>query len=178
VELSPDAKRAFKTQSYAPAPRIEGVEIMELARHQDDGGALTELARLNEGRTESPAGFTLRQVNYSEIEPGVIKAFHLHVRQTDVWYVPPSDRMLLVLLDVRKGSPTEGTRMRLMLGNGSSRLVRIPPGVAHGVRNLGTEVGRIMYFVDVQFTAEPAESDEGRLPWDYLGADVWEVTRG
>jgi dTDP-4-dehydrorhamnose 3,5-epimerase len=108
----------------------------------------------------------------------VIKAFHLHVRQTDVWYVPPSDRMLLVLLDVRKGSPTEGTRMRLMLGNGSSRLVRIPPGVAHGVRNLGTEVGRIMYFVDVQFTAEPAESDEGRLPWDYLGADVWEVTRG
>jgi hypothetical protein len=35
-----------------------------------------------------------------------------------------------------------------------------------------------MYFVDVQFTAEPAESDEGRLPWDYLGADVWEVTRG
>jgi dTDP-4-dehydrorhamnose 3,5-epimerase len=178
VELSPDAKRAFKTQSYAAAPRIEGVEIVDLARHHDDGGALTELARLTEGRTESPAGFTLRQVNYSEVEPGVIKAFHLHVRQTDVWYVPPSDRMLLVLVDVRKGSLTEGARMRLMLGDGSSRLVSIPPGVAHGVRNLGVAVGRIIYFVDVQFTAEPAESDEGRLPWDYLGADVWDVTRG
>ena len=34
------------------------------------------------------------------------------------------------------------------------------------------------YIVDVQFTAESAESDEGRLPWDYLGADVWDVTRG
>lgn len=178
MELSPDAKRAFKTQSYAPAPRIEGVEIVELTRHHDDGGALTELARLNEGRTASPAGFTLRQVNYSEVEPGVIKAFHLHVRQTDVWYVPPSDRMLLILVDVRQGSPTEGVRMRLMLGNGGSRLVRIPPGVAHGVRNLGAGVGRIIYFVDVHFAAEPAESDEGRLPWDYLGADVWDVTRG
>jgi dTDP-4-dehydrorhamnose 3,5-epimerase len=128
VELSPDAKRAFKVQSYAAAPRIEGVEIVQLARHRDDGGALTELARLNDGRTQVPAGFTLRQINYSELEPGVIKAFHLHVRQTDVWYVPPGDRMLLVLVDVRKGSPTEGVRMRLVLGDGGSRLVRIPPG--------------------------------------------------
>ncbi len=178
MELSPDAKRAFKVQAYAAGPRIEGVEVVELARHRDDGGALTELARLSDGRTQTPAGFTLRQINYSELEPGVIKAFHLHVRQTDVWYVPPGDRMLLVLVDVRKGSPTEGVRMRLVLGDGSSRLVRIPPGVAHGVRNLGASTGRIIYFVDVQFTAEPAETDEGRLPWDYLGADVWDVTRG
>ncbi|HSF07439.1 MAG TPA: dTDP-4-dehydrorhamnose 3,5-epimerase family protein [Methylomirabilota bacterium] len=178
MELSPDAKRAFKIQSYAPAPRIEGVEIIELARHHDDGGALTELARLNEGRTQAPGGFTLRQINYSELEPGVIKAFHLHVRQTDVWYVPPGDRMLLVLIDVRKGSPTAGVRMRLVLGDGGSRLIRIPPGVAHGVRNLGAHPGRIIYFVDVQFSAEPAACDEGRLPWDYVGADVWDVTRG
>ncbi|MGH7300357.1 MAG: hypothetical protein ACREJE_08100, partial [Candidatus Rokuibacteriota bacterium] len=38
MELSPDAKRAFKVQSYAAAARIEGVEIVELSRHRDDGG--------------------------------------------------------------------------------------------------------------------------------------------
>jgi dTDP-4-dehydrorhamnose 3,5-epimerase len=86
--------------------------------------------------------------------------------------------MLLVLFDVRAGSPTEGARMRLMLGDGASRLVVIPPGVAHGVRNLGSATGCLVYFVDVQFTPEPAASDEGRLPWDFLGADVWETTRG
>jgi dTDP-4-dehydrorhamnose 3,5-epimerase len=123
-------------------------------------------------------GFAVRQVNYSEMAPGAIKAFHLHARQTDVWYVPPSDRLLLVLIDVRKGSPTEGARMRLMLGDGASRLVRIPPGVAHGVRNLGPSPGHLLYFVDVPFTPEPAACDEGRLPWDFLGADVWEMTRG
>jgi dTDP-4-dehydrorhamnose 3,5-epimerase len=185
MELTPDAKRAFHFQSYGPAPGgrgdapvIQGVEVVELKRHADDGGSMTELARLTGAEPQALAGFTLRQVNYSEIEPGVIKAFHLHARQTDVWYVPPSDRVLVVLIDVRKGSGTEGARHRLMLGSGSSRLLRIPPGVAHGARNLGRATARIVYFTDVHFSPEPATCDEGRLPWDYAGPDVWEPARG
>jgi hypothetical protein len=50
--------------------------------------------------------------------------------------------------------------------------------VAHGVKNLAATRGRIIYFVDVQFQAAPAESDEGRLPWDFAGAGVWDVVRG
>ena len=178
TDLSPDAKPEFHLQSYAPAQPIEGVEIVELKRHHDDGGSMTELARLTEGHPEALAGFTVRQINYSEVEPGAIKAFHLHLRQTDVWYVPPSDRMLVVLIDVRKGSRTEGARRRIVLGSGASRLLRIPAGVAHGARNLGTGTGRIIYFTDLHFSAEPATCDEGRLPWDYAGADIWEIARG
>src|ERR671922_419457 len=137
MEFSADAKRAFHVQSYGGAPRIDGVRVVDLTRHADDGGAMTELARLTDGRATGLGDFTVRQVNYSEMAPGVIKAFHLHTRQTDVWFVPPSDRMLVLLLDVRTGSRTEGARQRLMLGNGASRLLVIPPGVAHGVRNLG-----------------------------------------
>jgi dTDP-4-dehydrorhamnose 3,5-epimerase len=116
-------------------------------------------------------------VNYSELEPGAIKAFHLHKRQTDVWYVPPCDKLLLVLHDCRKGSATENQTMRFVIGDGTSRIVRIPPGVAHGCRNLAGERGRILYFVDVQFSTGP-DCDEGRLPWDYLGSEIWEVVRG
>jgi len=54
----------------------------------------------------------------------------------------------------------------------------VPPGVAHGVRNLGPGPGRVIYFVDREFDADPARCDEGRLPWDFIGAEVWEVTRG
>ncbi len=178
MDLTPAAKRAFQIQSYGPASSIDGVEIVELKRFSDDGGSMTELARLTDGHAQAVAGFTLRQINYSEVEPGAIKAFHLHQRQTDVWYVPPTDRMLLVLLDVRQGSKTEGARMRLTLGAGASRLVRIPPGVAHGVRNLAATAGRIIYFTDVHFSPEPSMCDEGRLPWDYAGAEIWDVTRG
>jgi dTDP-4-dehydrorhamnose 3,5-epimerase len=112
------------------------------------------------------------------MDPGVIKAFHLQRRQTDVWFVPPGDRMLLVLLDARAGSPTENAVRRLILGDASSRLVRIPPGVAHGVRNLASTRGRIIYFVDTHFSPDPDTSDEGRLPWDHAGADIWEPVRG
>jgi dTDP-4-dehydrorhamnose 3,5-epimerase len=178
MEWTPQAKRVFQVQSYEPRPPIDGVEMIALTRHHDDGGSMTELARLTGGAADAMAGFTVRQVNFSEIEPGAIKAFHLHQRQTDVWFVPPSDRVLLVLVDVRKGSRTEGATMRVMLGNGASRLARIPPGVAHGARNLGTATGRIIYFTDLHFSADPSDCDEGRLPWDYLGAEVWNVTRG
>ncbi len=66
---------------------------------------------------QSLRDLSIRQINYySEIEPGVIRAFHLHGRQTDAWYVPPSDPLLVVLVDVRKGSRTEAVTHRLVLG--------------------------------------------------------------
>src|SRR4030095_14938308 len=148
MDLNDRAKRAFSVQGYVAAPAIAGVEVKELRRFHDDGGNFTELGRLTAGIDADFPGFEVRQVNYSEMDPGVIKAFHLHMRQTDVWFVPPSDKMLLVLLDVRDGSPTGHAQSRIVLGDGASRMVRIPPGVAHGVRNLAATRGRIIYFVD------------------------------
>jgi dTDP-4-dehydrorhamnose 3,5-epimerase len=178
MDLSDDAKRAFSLQAYAPAPEIAGVEVVDLKRFTDDGGSFLELGRLSGGVHAAFPGFEVRQVNYSEMDPGIVKAFHLHRRQTDVWFVPPGDKMLVVLLDVRAGSPTEHRQRRLVLGDGTARLVRIPPGVAHGVKNLAPTRGRLIYFVDTHFTPDPAQGDEGRLPWDFVGAQVWDVTRG
>ncbi|MCA8954571.1 MAG: dTDP-4-dehydrorhamnose 3,5-epimerase family protein [Planctomycetes bacterium] len=178
MQINDQATRAFSHQDYTPAQRIEGVEIAELKRFNDDGGAITELGRLTAGMHAELAGFEVKQVNYSEVEPGAVKAYHLHHRQTDVWYVPPHDKLLLVLHDCRKGSPSEGRTMRFVLGDGRNRLVRIPPGVAHGTKNLAASMGRIIYMVDVQFSPTPGECDEGRLPWDFLGAEIWDVVKG
>lgn len=177
-QLNDRAAAAYGVQDYSALTTIDGVERIPLRRFNDDGGSMTELGRLDDGRHQLVEGFTVQQVNYSVMEPLAVKAFHLHHRQTDVWYVPPSDKMLLVLGDVRRGSPTEGRVHRMVLGDGNSFLMRIPPGVAHGVRNLRPATpGTIVYFVDVQFS--PGEDcDEGRLPWDHFGADVWEVERG
>jgi dTDP-4-dehydrorhamnose 3,5-epimerase len=178
MDLNDRAKRAFSVQAYGPAPTIDGVVVKDLRRFHDDGGNFTELGRLTAGLHADFPGFEVRQVNYSEMDPGVIKAFHLHMRQTDVWFVPPSDKMLLVLLDVREGSPTGNVASRIVLGDGASRMVRIPPGVAHGVRNLAATRGRIIYFVDTHFSPDPGQCDEGRLPWDHVGAEIWEPVRG
>ena len=177
-EFNDKARKSYAKQDYGAKKRIEGVEIVELKRFHDDGGSMTELGRLDAGVHKQLPGFTVRQVNYSVLDPLAIKAFHLHAKQTDVWYVPPSDKLLLVVADVRKGSPTEGLVQRIVLGDGNSRLVRIPPGVAHGAKNLRpTEPSVIIYFVDLHFSVG-AECDEGRLPWDHFGAQVWDVERG
>ncbi len=178
TRINEKAKTAFSVQEYGGRTAIEGVQIVELKRFNDDGGAITELGRLDAGVHKQLAGFNCRQVNYSEVEPEAVKAYHMHHRQTDVWYVPPSDKLLLVLHDCRKGSPTEGQTMRFVLGDGKDRLVRIPPGVAHGTKNLANKTGRIIYMVDVQFSPDPMECDEGRLPWDFLGAEIWDVIKG
>jgi dTDP-4-dehydrorhamnose 3,5-epimerase len=178
TQFSPQAQAAYAVQDYSAKPRIHGLEIVELKRFNDDGGAMTELGRLDGGLHKQLPGFQVRQVNYSVMEPLAIKAFHLHKRQTDVWYVPPSDKALLVVADVRAGSPTEGLVQRLVLGDTRSFLVRIPPGVAHGVRNLRPQAPlAIIYFVDVQFSTDE-HCDEGRLPWNHFGEKVWEVERG
>lgn len=178
TQFNEEASARYALQDYRGKTRIEGVELVQLRRFNDDGGSMTELGRLDGGVHAALPGFEVRQVNYSVMEPLAVKAFHLHKRQTDVWFVPPSDKILLVLADVRAGSPTEGVVSRMVLGDGNSFLVRIPPGVAHGCRNLRpASPGTIVYFVDVQFSVDE-DCDEGRLPWDCFGADLWEVERG
>ena len=118
MNLGDAAKRAFALQDYTTQAPIGGVEIVDLKRFVDDGGSFLELGRLTAGAHAALRGFEVKQINYSDMDPGVIKAFHLHRRQTDVWFVPPDDRMLLVLVDARAGSPTENAVRRLILGDG------------------------------------------------------------
>ena len=178
MKLVPDAEGRYAVQDYRKHPPIEGVQLLPLRRFYDDGGSMTELVRLAPGGVlEGVPGFVPAQMNYSTLAPGAIKAFHVHRRQSDLWFVPPEDRVLLVLVDVREGSPTSGMRMRILLGDGNPMLALVPPGVAHGCRNVGTATARIVYLTDVHFRPEPDRTDEGRLPWDYAGAEIWEPAR-
>ncbi|MHC4262155.1 MAG: dTDP-4-dehydrorhamnose 3,5-epimerase family protein [Planctomycetota bacterium] len=178
TEFSDDAQSAYSIQDYSPRQGIEGLEIIDLRRFNDDGGAMTELGRVDGGKLQAAPDFDVRQVNYSVMEPLAVKAFHLHKRQTDLWFVPPSDKVLMCVADVRKGSKSEGVVKRMVLGDTRSFLVRIPPGVAHGIKNLMPHrPSTIIYFVDNQFSVDDT-CDEGRLPWDHFGTEIWDVEKG
>jgi dTDP-4-dehydrorhamnose 3,5-epimerase len=165
-------------QSYAPQEKIQDVHVVDCIIHDDDGGSFAELCRLDlAGILNFPIHFRPKQINISLIQPGVIKAFHLHPTQTDCWMVPPTDRLLLVLHDLRPNSKTYFQQMRFMLGSGKMRWVVIPPGVAHGVRNLGRHTGTLLYMVDQWFSPDPERTEECRVPWDTFGADIWEQRR-
>ena len=167
----------ISTQSYAPKTHIDGVKLVELRTFQDDGGAFAEIIRLDSnGRLQAFPDFQVLQNSWSVVQPGGIKAFHIHYNQDDVWFVPPTERLLVGLLDARKNSPTSGASMRLLLGGGVARLLFIPRGVAHGCANVGNTPNQLIYFVNQHF--DPASPDEHRLPFDVLGADFWSMTPG
>lgn len=164
-------------QDYTKKQPIEGVQIIELPWFTDDGGFFMELARFEEGIHQQFPDFSIKQVNYSEMMPGVIKATHIHMNQEDIWFVPPSQRLLVGLKDMRKGSESEGVEMRFVMGGGKPRLVYIPRGVAHGAANLWSAPAAIIYFVNNTFSPDPETSDEYRLPWDVFGKEFWEMSK-
>ena len=179
LELS-DIKEEQRThvarQEYGGAPQIDGVRLLPLRTFVEDGGTFTELARLADGALDGLEDFLVRQVNCSLMAAGAIKAWHLHFNQEDIWFVPPSQALLVGLWDVRSASPTAGNSVRFVLGRGRSQLLYIPRGVAHGAANLGTDDVFLFYFVNQQFNAQ--DPDERRLPYDALGKDFWEMRPG
>ena len=66
--------------------------------------------------------------------------------------------------------------MKIVMGNGTSKLVVVPRGVAHGVVNVAVTAGSVFYFVNNQY--DISEADERRIKWDALGAHFWEVEKG
>ena len=176
-DLGPEFQSVLTTQEYAARTRIQGVQIVDLRLLVDDGGSFAELVRFDEsGNLLAIPEFKVRQSSYSQVLPGAIKAFHLHFNQEDVWFVPPTDRLLIGLVDARKDSPTQGASMRFVMGAGKAQLLYIPRGVGHGGANIGTEPATILYYVNQHFDLN--DPDERRLPWDLLGRDFWEITQG
>lgn len=176
ADLTERAAKVMSTQEYAGGPKVLGVLVQDLAVFPGDDGYFFEAMRLKDGHAELFPELLVKQVSYSQVAPGAIKAFHFHFNQDEVWLTPPDEKLLVVLHDIRKDSKSEGTTMRFVLGGGRARAVYIPRGVAHGVANVGTEPGTVIYFLNQQFSA--TEPDERRLPWDYLGTEIWQMTRG
>lgn len=175
--IGSDYVHDLSVQDYSRKTPIEGVQVINLTLFVEDGGSLAEVVRFDDqGNLQALPHFKVKQSTYSQMLPGTIKAFHLHYNQEDVWFVMPSDRLLVGLFDARKDSPTYQKSMRLVLGAGRAQLLFIPRGVAHGLANLWNAPANMIYFVNQCFDAE--KPDEYRLPWNVLGEDFWEIRKG
>lgn len=137
---------------------IEGVYLKKLIRHSDDRGFFMEILR-DDDNLLSRFG----QASLSKTYPGVIKAFHYHERQDDLWFFP-SGNAQVVLYDLRVESKTKGQTDVYYLGEDNPGLLVIPKGVAHGYRVLGNTPVTIVYFTTESYQRE--HPDELRLAWD------------
>jgi dTDP-4-dehydrorhamnose 3,5-epimerase len=137
---------------------IEGVAVKRLNRLTDERGFLMEMLRADDSIFHK-----FGQVYVTVCNPGYVKGWHLHRKQTDNFVVVKGNGRV-GLCDMRAGSRTKGEVMEFTLGEGSDLLVTIPPGVAHGIECIGAEP---CYLINTP--TEPynqKEPDEVRLPFD------------
>ncbi|MED3552024.1 dTDP-4-dehydrorhamnose 3,5-epimerase family protein [Cytobacillus praedii] len=138
---------------------IEGVKIKELVKHCDDRGFFAELVRDDESDLLSRFG----QASWSMSFPGIIKAFHYHEKQDDLWFFP-SGNAQVVLHDLRDSSSTKGKTDVYYLGEENPIMLLIPKGVAHGYRVLGGKPATIIYFTTKSYDRK--DPDEKRIEWN------------
>jgi dTDP-4-dehydrorhamnose 3,5-epimerase len=177
ITLDPAIARDITFQQYPTAPDIDGVCWQSLGAHRALEGTFFELMRLNAGQlTGLGVPFSMRQLSLSVAAPGRLNAFHLHpkVTQDELWCVVHGE-MLVWLIDVRALSPTRGHRRAFVLTGAAPGWLHIPTGVAHGYR-AGVAGATLLYAASAQFN--PDDPNEGRLPWDYFGAELWDPDRG
>jgi dTDP-4-dehydrorhamnose 3,5-epimerase len=176
TKIGVDYQLKLTKQDYSAHPKIDGVKIINLDYCVDDGGAFCEIARILEDSTVKKhfPNFNLRQINWSQIESGLIKAGHLHKKQEDVWFVPPSDKIIVGLIDARPSSPSFKVKTRLILGGGKARLLYIPRGIIHGCANPYTRPMTIIYLVNQYWDG----SDEWRVDYKEFGEGFWEIAKG
>ncbi|MBA4494470.1 dTDP-4-dehydrorhamnose 3,5-epimerase family protein [Paenactinomyces guangxiensis] len=137
---------------------IKGVIYKKLIKHCDDRGTFMEIIREDEGILEQ-----FGQVSASMSYPGVIKAFHYHKLQDDVWFFPVGNAQV-VLHDLRQDSPTYRHTNVYYMGEENPSILLIPRGVAHGYRVLGSKSVIIVYLTTKAYQAD--QPDEYRIPYD------------
>ena len=136
---------------------IDGVVLKSLETHRDERGFFREIVRVKDDFFEEGFG----QWSHSLMYPGVIKAWHIHNKQTDWWYVC-TGVLKIVLYDKRPKSATYRQSLEMMLGDGyEPSILKIPPGVAHGCKCMS---GPANLFYITSRTYDP--EDEGRIPHD------------
>ncbi|WP_281889214.1 dTDP-4-dehydrorhamnose 3,5-epimerase family protein [Paenibacillus sp. YYML68] len=137
---------------------IIGVNKKPLVKHCDDRGFFMELLR----EDDSIYG-RFGQASMSTSYPGVIKAFHYHKLQDDIWFFP-SGHAQVVLHDMRSDSASYGKTDVYYMGEDVPYLLFIPRGVAHGYRVLGQTPATIVYFTNMAY--DPKQPDEYRIAYD------------
>jgi len=112
---------------------IDGVFLKKLSAIRDERGFLMEMFRSDDLFFRK-----FGQVYLTVCNPGFVKGWHLHRKQTDNFTVVKGNARIL-LYDDRPGSKTRGGSLEVYAGEKNPMLVSIPPGVLHGFENLEGE---------------------------------------
>ncbi len=138
---------------------LQDMELHEMPNIVTGNGITTEVFRPDWGLKSD----VVRHMIHVKLNDRAISAWHRHMLQTDRIFVTDGS-LRLVVFDPREGSATQGEVCELRLSRFRPTLVTVPPGLWHGLQNMGGSPCGFINFFDRAYQYE--DPDEWRLPPD------------
>lgn len=138
---------------------IEGISFREVLHVPRDHGVITEVFRPE----WDPTGLPVVQVYQSRLFPGAIGAWSCHKKSVDRLFVNQG-HLKVVLFDAREQSRTSQMINEFHVGDARPTFLVIPPGVWHGLQNLGASEALILNLPTTAYDYE--DPDHYRLPYN------------
>lgn len=128
---------------------IEGILVEPRKVFFSEKGDVMRMVRCDE-----PFFAQFGEVYFSFVQPGFIKGWKKHLKQTQHFAVPVG-KIRLVLYDDRTSSPTKGQIQEIEMGRSQYHLVRLPPQVWYAFSAVGAQEAMIVNCTDM-----PHDRDE------------------
>jgi len=154
LELGP-----FHDSSVGRPGEIQGVLVRTLEEHIDNRGRVFEFFSGESDFWDQPIAWG----HCFTILPGVIKGWGVHLQRQDR-YCLIDGKVMTVLFDSRKHSPSFGVIQEVVLEVGQNRQIRIPNGVWHLNVNLSSRESFLIDLPSHQY--RHANPDKQTLSWD------------
>jgi len=148
---------------------IDGVIITPLRQIVDERGKVMHMLR-----RDSPVFQGFGEIYFSTVNPGAIKAWHIHKVMT-LNYAVPHGLIKFVLHDDRQGSPTKGETQEIFMGPENYCLVTVPPLVWNGFKGLCSTPSVVANCATTPH--DPTEIDR-RAPFDPAIGYDWDIRHG
>ena len=143
---------------------IEGVKIIPLRQIPDERGKISHMLRSD---ADYFKGFG--EIYFSTVNPGAIKAWHIHSEQT-LNYAVISGMIKFVIYDDRKDSPTMGNLQEVFMGQDNYCLVQVPPFIWNGFKGISAIPAIVANCTDIPYSPdEISRTDpfDNHIPYDW-----------
>ncbi|MEM4396995.1 MAG: WxcM-like domain-containing protein [Candidatus Woesearchaeota archaeon] len=148
-----------KPKKLEPNETQEGIILKDIQRFGDDRGDFTNI-ELNE------FGNFKRTYIIKNTQKNVIRAFHGHNKESKLFYVPKG-AFKFIIMNMETLEWKEYTLLESV-----PKVLFIPKGYYNGFVSLTDDSILIVFSSS---TIEESKKDDIRLPYDFLGKEVWQI---
>ena len=139
-----------------------GVQVLTPKINYDERGFVSEIFR-NDWKgffgKDKPT-----QINISKSHPGVIRAWHRHLRDQVDFFTVLKGTLKICIYDNDNESKTFGKLVEIITNGDKLQIIKVPGNFWHGTKTIGDEPSLTVYFINNMYNYD--DPDEERIPWN------------